>query len=273
MTQAGSSTGRLAGRTAIVTGAGAGIGRGIARRFAREGARVAVAEIDPETGKRCVEELVALGAEALFVPTDVGRKQEVESMVEQTVQHFGSVDVLVNNAWSGGAMVRSEWMDDAHMQRAFEVGTLGAFQAMRACFPHMRDRGYGRVINLCSLNGVNAHMFTIHYNMAKEALRAITRTAAREWADRGITCNVICPAAETEASTELRKQMPALFEKIDPLLPMKRMGDPEEDIAPVALFLASEDSRFVTGNTLYADGGGHINGAGWVPELPFDEQA
>jgi NAD(P)-dependent dehydrogenase (short-subunit alcohol dehydrogenase family) len=269
--------GRLEERVAIVTGAGAGIGRGIARRFAREGARITVAEIDPESGKRTVEEIEALaseagsGAEALFVRTDVGSKQDVLGMVERTVERWGRVDVLVNNAWSGPAMRRAEWMDDETLQRAFQVGTLGAFQAMQACFPHMKARGYGRVINLCSLNGVNAHMFTIHYNMAKEALRAITRTAAREWADRGITCNVICPAAETEASIELRKVMPELFEKIDPLLPMKRLGDPEADIAPVALFLASEDSQYLTGNTLFADGGSHINGAGWVPELPEEE--
>jgi len=265
--------GKLDGRVAIVTGAGAGIGRGIARRFAREGAKLTVAEIDPETGPRTVSEIESLGGEALCVPTDVGRKEQVEAMVARTVARFGRVDVLVNNAWSGGALVRAEWMDDATLQRAFEVGTLGAFQAMQACFPHMKAQGWGRIVNLCSLNGVNAHLFTLHYNMAKEALRAITRTAAREWADRGITCNVICPAAETEASTRLRQVMPQLFLKIDPLMPMKRMGDPEEDIAPVAVFLASEDSRFVTGNTLFVDGGSHINGAGWVPELPEERPA
>jgi NAD(P)-dependent dehydrogenase (short-subunit alcohol dehydrogenase family) len=263
--------GRLSERVAIITGSGAGIGRGIARRFAREGARVMVAELDPEWGERTVKEVKSLGGEAFFVPTDVGDKARVENMVSQTVDRWGQVDVLVNNAWSGGAMVRTEWMDDEKMRRAFEVGTLGAFWAMQACFPHMNERGYGRILNLCSLNGVNAHMFTVHYNMAKEALRAITRTAAREWADRGITCNVLCPAAETEASTAMRKRAPDLFAKLDPLLPMGRLGDPEDDIAPVALFLASEDSQYLTGNTLYADGGSHINGTPWAPDLPFEK--
>ena len=128
--------------------------------------------------------------------------------------------------------------------------------------------GLRPVVSLCSLNGVNAHMYTAHYNMAKEALRALTRTAAREWASRGITANVLCPAAETEASLALRKAMPELFAKVDAQMPMGRMGDPEADIAPVALFLASEDSQYVTGNTLFADGGSHINGAAWAPELP-----
>lgn len=265
--------GRLEGRVAIVTGAGAGIGRGIARRFAREGAKLTLAEIDPGTGARTLGEVESLGADGIFVPTDVGRRDQLEAMVGRTLERFGRVDVLVNNAWSGGALLRAEWMDDATLQRAFEVGALGAFRAMQLCFPHMKAQGWGRIVNLCSLNGVNAHLYTLHYNMAKEALRTITRTAAREWADRGITCNVICPAAETEASSQLRRAMPELFEKIDPLMPMKRMGDPEEDIAPVAVFLASEDSRFVTGNTLFVDGGSHINGAGWVPELPEERPA
>lgn len=260
--------GRLADRAVLVTGAGAGIGRGIARRFAKEGARVVLAERNPEAGARVAEEIRALGGQSLFVETDVSDRAQVEHAVAASVEHFGAVHVLVNNAWSGAPLARVEWMDEEAVRRGFEVGTLASFWAMQACFPHMRDQGFGRVISLCSLNGVNAHMFSVHYNMAKEALRALTRTAAREWADRGITCNVLCPGAETEATAALRQRAPELFAKIDAQIPMGRLGDPEGDIAPVALFLASDESRYVTGNTLFADGGGHINGAGWVPELP-----
>jgi NAD(P)-dependent dehydrogenase (short-subunit alcohol dehydrogenase family) len=260
--------GRLEDRAVLITGAGAGVGRGIARCFAREGASICVAEIDATSGERVAGEIEELGGRGLCVPTDVGDREQVERAVARTVERFGGVHVLVNNAWSGGAMKRVEWMDDASVRRAFEVGTLGCLWAMQACFPHMKRQAHGRIISLCSLNGVNAHMFTVHYNMAKEALRALTRTAAREWADRGITANVLCPAAETEASRALRERAPGLFEKVDAMLPMGRLGDPEEDIAPVALFLASDESRYVTGNTLFADGGSHINGAGWAPELP-----
>lgn len=262
--------GRLEGRAVLITGAGAGVGRGIARRFAREGASLCVAEIDAESGERVAGELESLGANAFFAATDVGSREQVERAVALTVERFGAVHVLVNNAWSGAALQRVEWTDETSVRRAFEIGTLGCLWAMQACFPHMKRAGWGRVISLCSLNGVNAHMFTVHYNMAKEALRALTRTAAREWADRGITANVLCPAAETEASRTLREAAPRLFEQIDAMLPMGRLGDPEQDIAPVALFLASEDSRYVTGNTVFADGGSHINGAAWAPELPED---
>jgi NAD(P)-dependent dehydrogenase (short-subunit alcohol dehydrogenase family) len=263
--------GRLSGRTVIITGAGAGIGRGIARRFAREGARITVAELDPEAGRRTAGEIDELGGEAHFVESNVGDKAQVENAVAQTVDRFGTVHVLINNAWSGPPMARVEWMDDEAMRRAFEVGTLGCLWAMQACFPHMKAQGYGRIVSLCSLNGVNAHMYTAHYNMAKEALRAITRTAAREWADRGITCNILCPAAETEASKAFRERAPEMFEKLDAMMPMGRMGDPEQDIAPVALFLATEDSQYLTGNTLFVDGGSHINGTPWAPELPEEK--
>jgi NAD(P)-dependent dehydrogenase (short-subunit alcohol dehydrogenase family) len=260
--------GKLTDRAVIITGAGAGIGRGIARCFAQEGARITLAEFDAEAGERVAKEVESLGGEALFVPTDVSQKDQVENAVARTVERWGSVHALVNNAWSGGALARVEWMEDETLRRAFELGTLGCFWAMKACFPHMKAQGEGRIVSMASLNGVNAHMYTLHYNMAKEALRALTRTAAREWASRGITCNIVCPAAETESSRALRKVMPELFEKTDAMLPMKRMGDPEDDIAPVVLFLCSDDSRFVTGNTLFVDGGSHINGTPWDPGLP-----
>ena len=263
--------GRLDGKSVIVTGAGAGIGRGIARCFAKEGARLTLAELDEETGPAVAKEAQALGADAQFVPCDVGRKEQVVATIDAAVQRFGTVHVVVNNAWGGGGLARVEWQSDDEMRRSFEVGTMGAFWFMQECFPRMRDQGYGRFVNLCSLNGVNAHMYSVNYNMAKEALRAITRTAAREWAGKGITANVICPAAETEASTALRKVMPEMFEALDAAHPMGHLGDPETEIAPVALFLSTEESSYLTGNTLFVDGGSHINGSPWAPELPEEK--
>jgi NAD(P)-dependent dehydrogenase (short-subunit alcohol dehydrogenase family) len=145
---------------------------------------------------------------------------------------------------------------------------MASFWSMQAAFPHMRERRFGRIVNLCSLNGVNAHMGTAEYNSAKEALRALTRTAAREWAPYGIVANAICPGAKTAASRAVFAQHPELEAAADAANPMGRLGDPETDIAPVALFLASEDARYLTGNTLFVDGGSHINGAAWAPDLP-----
>ena len=170
---------RLAGRVAIVTGAGQGIGRGIARRFASEGARVIVAEIDEASGRATAEAIgTELAGEARFVRTDVGKKEDVLEAVEQAVAHFGSADVLVNNAWGGGTVERLEHKSDAAMEHGIRVGLMGAFWAMQAAFPHMRKAGWGRIVNLCSLNGVNAHMYTAEYNVAKEALRALAILSA-----------------------------------------------------------------------------------------------
>ena len=264
---------RLAGRVAVVTGAGDGIGRGIARRFAAEGARVLVAELDAAAGERVAGELSdELGADALAVPTDVRDKAAVHAMVAAAVDRWGSVDVLVNNAWGGGRLSRLEHKTDALMSAAMEVGFYGPLWAMQAAFPHMKSAAWGRIVNLCSLNGVNAHVGTAEYNSAKEALRALTRTAAREWAPHGIVVNAICPGAKSAAFRRIAESNPELAAMADAANPMGRLGDPEDDIAPVAVFLASEDCRYLTGNTLFVDGGSHINGVSWVPDLPDEPE-
>jgi NAD(P)-dependent dehydrogenase (short-subunit alcohol dehydrogenase family) len=259
---------RLRDRVAVVTGAGQGIGRGIARRFAREGCRVVVAERDRATGRRTVDELEALGAEAAFVATDVGIEAEARGAVTAAVERYGRLDVLVNNAWGGGTVKRLEWKALADVQHGLDVGFLAAFWTMQEAFPVMRAAGGGSIVNLCSLNGVNAHMFTLEYNAAKEALRTLTRTAAVEWGRHGIRCNAICPAAATEAYVAFRDANPETAAAMLLENPMRRMGDPETDIGGVALFLATDDSAYVNGNTLYVDGGSHVNGVSWRPELP-----
>ncbi|WP_067798059.1 SDR family NAD(P)-dependent oxidoreductase [Actinomadura formosensis] len=264
--------GELAGRVAVVTGAGDGIGRGVARRFAAEGARVLVAELDPDGGARTARELAdEFGAEALFVQTDVTDRTQVLGMVAAAVETWGSVDVLVNNAWGAGTVSRVETKTDDQLARGFAMGYYGPFWAMRAAFPHMKARGWGRVINMCSLNGVNAHMGTLEYNSAKEALRTLTRTAAREWAPAGVVVNAICPGAKSAAFRRMAAGHPEIEAAADRANPMGRLGDPETDIAPVAVFLASEGARYLTGNTLFVDGGAHINGVAWTPDLDGEQ--
>lgn len=261
--------GRLQDRVAVITGAGDGIGRGIARAYAREGARVLVAELQPEAGDRVADELTQeFGTEALAVTTDVRDEAAVRAMVATAIDRWGTVDILVNNAWGGGSLGRLEYKTNEQMSHGLEVGFYGPLWAMQAAQPAMRAQGRGNIVNLCSLNGVNAHIGTAEYNCAKEALRTLTRTAAREWAQYGIVANAICPGAKTAASRAVFAANPELETMADSMNPMGRLGDPEADIAPVAVFLASDDARYLTGNTLFVDGGAHINGVPWAPDLP-----
>jgi NAD(P)-dependent dehydrogenase (short-subunit alcohol dehydrogenase family) len=260
--------GRLQDRVAIVTGGGDGIGRGIALRFAAEGANVLVADIDTAAAERVAAEVRAgTGADALACPTDVGDKHQVGAMVAAAVDRWGTVDILVNNAWGGGRIGRVEHKTDELLDHAMHVSLYGPFWAMQCAFGEMKEKGYGRIINMCSLNGVNAHVGTLEYNVAKEALRTLTRTAAREWAPTGIVVNAVCPAAKSAAFRRAAELIPGLEQTADAGNPMGRLGDPEHDIAPVVVFLASEDCRYLTGNTLFVDGGSHINGAAWAPNL------
>ncbi len=259
---------RLEGKVALITGAGMGIGRGVARRFAREGASVVVAEINAEAGQRTADELAGLGGHGTFVHADVGHQEQVEAAVAATISTYGRLDILVNNAWGGGSISRLEWKTAAQMKHGFDIGFYAGYWAMQAAFPHMKANGGGSIVNLCSLNGVNAHMYSVEYNVAKEALRALSRTAAVEWGRHNIRTNVICPAAATEAYVAFRDANPETAADMLQENPMRRMGDPEHDIGGVALFLATDDSAYVNGNTLFVDGGSHVNGVSWRPAMP-----
>lgn len=252
----------------MVTGAGDGIGRAAALALAADGAKVVAADINEGAAVATVETIGERhGADALALAVDVRVKDQVKGMIEESRQRFGTVDVLVNNAWGGGSLGRLENKTDQLLEHGMKVAYFGPFWAMQAAFPLMRDQGRGSIINLCSLNGVNAHVGTTEYNCAKEALRTLTRTAAREWATYGIIANAVCPGAKTAAFAALADTNPELAALADAANPMGRLGDPERDIAPVIVFLASDDARYLTGNTLFVDGGSHINGVSWVPDL------
>jgi NAD(P)-dependent dehydrogenase (short-subunit alcohol dehydrogenase family) len=192
-------------------------------------------------------------------------------MVAVCAETFGSVDILVNNAYRGiGQYQRVEKMSDERFEHNLRINFWAGKWSMTAAFPYMQAKGWGRIINICSMNGVNAHIGSADYNVGKEALRAYTRTAAREWAGYGICANVICPAAVSSSFKQFSAMQPELAVAVAKENPMGRIGDPDADIAGVALFLASDDARYMTGSTLFADGGSHINGSVWAPQLPED---
>ena len=201
--------GRLDGRVAIVTGAGQGIGRGVARRYAREGAAVVVAEVNPDTGAQVAAEITAdLGGRATFVPTDVLDQEAVQGAVDTTVAEYGTVDILVNNAYVAAGFDRLERKPPDDLLLAFQGGPLHTYWAMQAVFPHMKAKRWGRIVNFVSLNGINAHQYSVDYNAAKLGILAITRTAAREWARHNILVNCIAPAAASPAYVAFAEAAP-----------------------------------------------------------------
>jgi NAD(P)-dependent dehydrogenase (short-subunit alcohol dehydrogenase family) len=242
---------RLAERVAIVTGAGMGIGRGIARRYAREGARVVVASQE-------------FGVPARFVHVDVGVRDEVQRMVDDTIDADGRLDILVNNAQGYTPLVPLEEKTDDMMAASLNSGLWATFWSMQAAFPHMRVQRFGRIINFCSLNGVTGAWFSVDYNATKEGIRGLTRSAAREWGQHNITVNAIAPGAASEGYRAWADRNPEQAKAAEATIPLRRVGDPEEDLGGVALFLASDDGAYITGHTLFADGGGHM-GSGWQP--------
>lgn len=238
------------GRVIIVTGSGQGVGRGVAHHLAKAGASVVVAEWNAEKMQRTCTELAALGAPNLGVEVDIQQRDQIESMVARTVEHFGKVDAIINNAqtFRPNAPVAEVSADDVDV--FYRSGVLGTLWAMQAVYPHMKAAGWGRIVNFGSSMGrVGGEGFGA-YNASKEAIRGISRTAAREWAADGIVVNVIAPAAAPPRAVGSQH-----YEEFMRRCPMHRNGDPELDIGPVALFLCSDACRFLTGQTFMVDGG------------------
>lgn len=246
--------GKLSGKVAIVTGGGQGVGLGIARTFAREGAAIVLTGRNADKISRAAGDLEALGAKASCSPGAAGVRADAEAAVRKAVETYGRLDILVNNAQTSRPGTALEDTDDDTIRLTIESGLHGSIHHMQAAFPHMKERG-GSIINFGSREGIFGGSGFSIYAAAKEGIRGMSRVAAREWGRHKIRVNVICPAALSPIAVKYLDEHPAEAEMYRKEISLGYFGDPEADIGPVALFLASDDSRYVTGQTINADGG------------------
>lgn len=245
--------GTLGGMTAIVTGGGQGVGRGIALALAHEGARVAITGRTLAKCERTLAEIEAAGGQGLALECDVGSRAAVEAMVAQVAAQCGRIDVLVNNAHTSRPLTLLADTSDDDMALAF-TGFHGAFYAMQAALPHLQVRG-GTVINLGSVAGLRGDAGFSAYAAAKEAVRAMSRSASREWGVHGIRVNVVCPFSDSPGVDYMIRKNPGFIDELTAQTALGRLGSSERDVGRTAAFLASEAGSYITGQTLNVDGG------------------
>lgn len=243
---------KLKGKVALITGSASGIGKGIALRMAKEGAHVAVIDVNEEKGNETIKEINAISKGILFIK-DISIEENIQEIVDGVIVKFGKIDILINNAH---ASRQAKFVDTTEemFDLSFNTGFYPTFRFMKAAYPELK-KSQGKVINFASGAGLNGQPTQTSYAAAKEAIRAISRVAANEWGPDGINVNIISPIALTEGVKEWRENAPELYETMLEGIPLRRLGDPEEDIGRVAVFLSSEDSDYMTGQTIMVDGG------------------
>lgn len=258
----------LKDRIAIVTGGAKGIGRAIALKFAREGCDVVVNAMHIEGAEKVAGEIKALGQKSIAIACDVASSTAVNDMVARTIKEFGKIDILVNNAGGVSGDAKIEATTEEAWDRVIAVNLTGQFLCCKAVIPYMKKNKYGKIINVSSMGAIHPPAPIVHYHAAKGGVLGLTTNLALELAKEHITVNAILPGPiKSEFFTEMFKgkseeEANAFFKMLDAKVPMNRMGMPDE-VADVALFLASDMSSYVTGQA--------INVGGGLPLSPMDE--
>jgi NAD(P)-dependent dehydrogenase (short-subunit alcohol dehydrogenase family) len=250
--------GRLDGKVVVVTGGTQGIGQGCVLRFLKEGAKVVYCSRNPKNNEEMVKLIAAIpGAteRAKFIAADVGIKTQVQGVVHEAAKLFGGVDVVINNAQGIAPLVGIEDKPDADYAMTLATGFYHSLWAAQAALPYMKARGGGRVINCSSHWALNGMALASDYAITKAANEALTRSMANEWGKHNILVNCFVPAGDSYAYKVYKEQNKELCALIERTLPTRRMGDCEIDIAGGILGLISGNGRFITGQTIYIDGG------------------
>jgi meso-butanediol dehydrogenase/(S,S)-butanediol dehydrogenase/diacetyl reductase len=245
---------RLQDKVALVTGSGNGIGAASAKLYAREGAKVIVVDQHEEAANRTVDEIRSGGGEAAALPCDVADNTAIENMIAFAIGRFGQLDVLHNNtAWTPVGSVGD--VDEMQWKRAADVTLNAYWYASKCALAHMQQRRYGVIVNTASISGLAADFGLGVYNVFKHAVVGLTRSIGIDYARVGIRCNALCPGiVYTQAYQKMNETVPERIAGLADSVPMGRFGTAEE-MAKCALFLACDDSSFMTGACLVADGG------------------
>jgi glucose 1-dehydrogenase len=244
---------RFAGQVAIVTGGGNGIGRACAEAFAAEGAAVAIADVDRVAGAAVAQAIESAGGRAVFIETDVGDAAQAQRLIDRTLADFGRLDVLINNA---GIIKTADFLEisEADFDAVLRVNLKGVFLVGQAAARAMVKQGKGAIVNMSSANAVLAIANQVPYVTSKGAVGQLTKVMALALADKGVRVNAIGPGSILTELLKVVMSDDAARRRILSRTPMGRCGEPAE-IAKVALFLASDEASYITGQTIYPDGG------------------
>jgi len=249
----------LEGKVAIVTGASKGIGEQIARAFAEHGAKVIVSSRKQEAVDEIATSIVEVGGTAIGIACHVGKAEQLEALVKQTVAKFGGVDILVNNAATNPVFGNLSEADAAVFDKVMNVNVKACMLLANLCHPSMVSRGGGSVINIASVEGMKPSPGLGIYSISKAALIMLTKSQAKEWGNQGIRSNAICPGLiQTKFSQSIWANA-GILKRIEGHLPLGRMAQPDE-MTGLAVFLAADASSYSTGGVFTADGGYMIAG-------------
>lgn len=246
---------KLENKTVIVTGAASGMGKAIAILFAQEGAKVALADLVQADAELVAEEIRKQGGKAIGIACDVSSEDSVKHLVETTLSEFGGLDILVNNAGIMDNFTPVERVSDGLWEKVMAVNVNGPFYTSRLAIRHMLTKGKGVIINIASIGGLNGSRAGLAYTASKHALVGMTKNIGFMYAKKGIRCNAIAPGGvNTNIMKNAQPDAEGAVLCSSGIGSNPRMGEPEE-IAKTALFLASDDSSFITGTVITADGG------------------